>query len=92
MWRRDGRELFYVAEDRLMAVDVDIAPRLDVRPPRQLFTGELEFDSRSTSAFDVSLDGQRFLVMTRADDAPPALIQIVVSWFEELERLVSTDE
>ncbi len=38
MWRRDGRELFYVAEDRMMAVDVDIEPRLDVGPPRQLFS------------------------------------------------------
>ena len=31
-------------------------------------------------------------MMTGTDDAPPAQIQIVVGWFEELERLVRTDE
>ena len=58
-WRRDGGELFYLAPDRrLMAVSVSrAAARVSRRgPPRALFT------LSTTSSYEPSPDGQRFLV------------------------------
>jgi hypothetical protein len=44
--------------------------------------------------YDVSADGQRFLVIKEtpgADESPPsARIILVQNWFEELKRLVPT--
>ncbi len=52
---------------------------------------------RVFSNFDVTEDGQRFLVTTFAlgadvDDATPATprINVVLNWFEELKRMVPT--
>jgi serine/threonine protein kinase len=60
-WRRDGRELFYAASDhRLMAVGVDLtkeAPQLEVPVPL--------FETPSFGGYDVTGDGQRFLVGAR---------------------------
>ena len=73
-WRRDGRELFYVAPDRkLMAVSV--TPRLDTlatSDPRALFT------LSTTSNYEPSADGQRFLVTAVVSEASP--ITVIMNW------------
>jgi len=43
---------------------------------------------RPGRTYDVSLDGQRFLVIKPANDAGAPQINIVHGWFEELKRLV----
>jgi hypothetical protein len=67
-WRRDGRELFYLASGgALTAVPVDADPdgALHTGAARSLFrTGIQALGGIGASAFDVSSDGQRFLVMT----------------------------
>lgn len=97
VWTRDGRELFYVAPDgALMMVSVD--PRGATwsasRPERLLVPGyyTLAGGDFSTS-YDVSRDGQRFLMVKSDDDARPTDARIVVvrNWFEELRRLVPTN-
>jgi hypothetical protein len=42
--------------------------------------------------YDVSPDGQRFLMIKPNDagDAAPAQINVVLNWFEELKRLAPT--
>jgi Tol biopolymer transport system component len=73
-WRRDGRELFYVAPDsRLMAVS--ITPResaLGAAAPSALFT------LPKAVGYEPSLDGQRFLVNAVVSDASP--ITIILNW------------
>jgi Tol biopolymer transport system component len=74
-WRRDGRELFFMAPGRrLMAAPVKAGERLEIGVPVELFlVGSQLFD------FDVSPDGQRFLVSKPA--AEPGLpITVVVNW------------
>jgi len=39
--------------------------------------------------YDISPDGQRFLMIKR--EQAPAQINIILNWFEELKRLVPTD-
>jgi len=63
-WRRDGKEIFYVAPDRtLMAVSVVVSRReFSVAEYRPLF--RMQYPYGAYHAFDVTTDGQRFLVNT----------------------------
>lgn len=64
-WRRDGKELFYLAWDgRLYAVPITLSPKLKVGAAAALFTVGLEARAaiHSPLGFDVSADGQRLLV------------------------------
>jgi serine/threonine-protein kinase len=94
LWARNGRELFYVAPDgALMAVSVD--PRGSAwsdGSPVQLIGGQYMSGGFGTTVrqYDVTADGQRFLMMkdeARQTDAAPS-ISVVQHWFEELKRLV----
>jgi hypothetical protein len=62
-------------------------------PPMKLLEGRYYTGSGSGRPYDVSLDGQHFLMIkapgTDASAAPPALI-LVQHWDEELKRLVPT--
>jgi hypothetical protein len=89
-WRRDGREIFYLAPDsKLMAVVVNgQGSAFEVGAVRALF------DTRALpnpilnqrSMYDVSPDGQRFLVNTLAEEARSAHITLVVNWRALLKR------
>jgi Tol biopolymer transport system component len=63
-WRRDGRELYYVAPDRrLTAVEIDgTGNELQVGTPAGLF--QTRFPYPPYHSFDVTPDGRRFLVNT----------------------------
>jgi Tol biopolymer transport system component len=98
-WSADGRELFYRNRDTMMAVDVDTGPVFRAGVSRPLFEGRYEAD------YDIAPDGSRFLMIKPGSDsprggpdAPSSLLgnptrqlQIVVSWSEELRRLVPLD-
>ena len=91
-WRRDGKELFYVAADsKLMAVEVTTAPKFEARGLRALF------DPRMTGAgvenmtfrYDVAADGKRFLVNTVAngpEGSAGAPITVVTNWSAAVKR------
>jgi dipeptidyl aminopeptidase/acylaminoacyl peptidase len=62
-WRRDGRELFYIALDgHVMSVPIRTTPRLETDTPKALFITNL-VPEPGWSQFAVSPDGQRFLIM-----------------------------
>jgi Tol biopolymer transport system component len=81
-WRSDGRELFYVREDRqLMAVRVEDlnAANPIVRPPVALFPVPLAIGGPALQQYAPSRDGQRFLVnVIRERAAEP--ISVVLNW------------
>jgi Tol biopolymer transport system component/tRNA A-37 threonylcarbamoyl transferase component Bud32 len=74
-WRRDGRELFYLAEDgALMAVEVRTAGAPETGVSRKLFEPHPQ-----ALDYDVSSDGQRFLIVASgAESSPP--ITLVQNW------------
>ena len=73
-WRRDGRELYYLAPDgTVMAVPLGPGPRLEAGPPAALFRIE------SIENYDVTPDGRRFLVSTPAN-IPESPIRVVLDW------------
>jgi eukaryotic-like serine/threonine-protein kinase len=80
-WRADGRELFYTdASSKLMAVDVKLEPSFEYDAPRLLFDGTALRD------FDVTADGQRFLVVKPAPDAATRSIALVQNWMANLKQ------
>ncbi len=93
LWSSSGRELFYRNGDKMMAVRVETEAKLRVGTPEVLFEGRFAITHRPDTPrnYDVSRDGQRFLMVQTVDDPAPTQINIVLNWFEELERLVPTN-
>ncbi len=88
-WRRDGKELFYVAADgKLMAVDVKTSPQFEAGPPKALFDARIVGGSIYFH-YDVSADGKRFLIDS-AGAAPEGSastpITVVVNWTAGLKH------
>jgi Tol biopolymer transport system component len=90
VWRSDGRELYYRVEDRFMAVAVD--PEFASEPglPQVVFEGQYMKDPFGNALYDVSPDGQRFIVV-RGSEAFSSKIDVTLNWFEELRRLAPRD-
>jgi Tol biopolymer transport system component len=78
-WRPDGREIYYLSDDRtLMAVSVGAGPSFGI--PKPLFQTHAPGGVTANRTHYVpSRDGQRFLV-NRAIDSPPSPITVVVNW------------
>jgi eukaryotic-like serine/threonine-protein kinase len=62
VWNPNGRELFYRSGNKMMAVDVTTQPSFTVGKPRMLFMGEYVPTVTTPPNYDVSPDGQRFLM------------------------------
>jgi serine/threonine protein kinase len=76
-WRGDGREIFYTGPDnRLMAVGVALQTNGVALPG----TAVALFSMSPNSSWDVSLDGQRFLVNMAVADATTPPITVVLNW------------
>ena len=89
-WRRDGRELFYLSERNVVtAVAVDgsraALPSLPSLPSLQLGSSTPLFTAPCSCAFDVSGDGQRFLVHSAAGAGGKSPITVVLNWQSELK-------
>jgi hypothetical protein len=83
-WRRDGKELFYVAPDqKLMAVPVKIGANFEAGTPQALpVTAPVPIGNGSTGGYAPTHDGQRFLVNVPAggEAAAAAPITVVLNW------------
>ena len=90
LWRRDGKELFYLAgNNTLMAVDVTSTPTaIDVGPPKPLFPTRIRLLEIQAGArhYGVSSDGQRFLVANATDAARSTPITVVLNWMAALAK------
>jgi len=83
-WRRDGRELFYLAPDsRLMAVSIAFSREaIDPGAPVPLFATHVGSVAQGITRpqFAVAADGQRFLLNTLSDEGNLSPITVVVNW------------
>ena len=89
LWARDGKEIFFRNEDKLMVVAIDTSEGFQHSAPRALFSGNFETDPNVPN-YDVHPDGDRF-VMIRAPEMQALEIHVVVNWFQELKRLAPTE-
>ena len=90
VWNPNGRELFYRSGRKMMAVEITTKPGFAAGKPRVLFEGDYLPTPLAFPNFDVSPDGQRFLMLKPSEQETAALTQInvVLNWFEELKRRV----
>ncbi len=87
-WRRDGREIFYLSPDNnLMAAEVNgQGLGFKVGAVRPLFQLRLARPRAQRSEYDVSADGQRFLVNTALEQPTSTPITLVINWTAGLKK------
>ena len=74
-----------------MAASIYTEPEFRTDPPQVVFEGP--YINVSGLSYDVTSDGQRFLVLKpQYDDSQVRELQVVSNWFEELKRLVPSSE
>ena len=88
-WRRDGKELFYVAADgKMMAAAVTEGVSFEAGSPAALFQTHRRqpISAQDVFSYDVSADGQRFLIITKVDDAYAAPLSVLLNWASQMEK------
>jgi Tol biopolymer transport system component len=88
-WRGDGKELFYLALDRkLIAVDIKTGPNFEVGSPGPLFltSPQPPVSALHFFSYDVTSDGQKFLINTRTATPSAAPVSVLLNWPLEMER------
>jgi eukaryotic-like serine/threonine-protein kinase len=88
-WRRDGKELFYLSsEGKMMAVPVRLGTRFEAGPPVVLFQTHLRqpISAQDVFSYDVTGDGQRFLINTKVDEPNAATLSIILNWASRIEN------
>jgi Tol biopolymer transport system component len=89
VWRRDGKELFFISPDgTLMAAPVNASDQFDSGTPVALFQTHRRqpISSQDVFSYDASKDGKQFLVAdksVKAETTPPS---IYLNWTRELEK------
>jgi Tol biopolymer transport system component len=82
-WRGDGQELFFVdAERRFMAVPMKIGDSLTPGVPSPLF----RIDTLLDNDYDITADGQRFLVTRTSPAAQAVPFNVIVNWQSALKH------
>lgn len=91
IWSVSGDELFYRNKTKWMVVSISTEPEFIPGTPQVLFEGP--FGQVDGLSYDVTPDGQRFLVLKpKYDDSKVRELHVVTNWFEELKKLVATSK
>ena len=90
IWAHSGRELFYRNGPLMMMVDITTEPGFSAGNPKLLFEGQYFANQAPANAnYDVTPDGQRFIMIKAADEEQEQIqINVVTNWFEELKERV----
>ncbi len=99
MWAPKGRELYYYA-GRMMAVTIEAEPAFSAGNPEVLVRGEY-FVTHAFSPYDISPDGQRFLMIKEPPEPseaaepvkkpPIAELIFVDNWDAALKRIAPVE-
>jgi len=97
VWKRNGGELYFRNGDKMMAVKVSTTGTFSAGRPQLLWEGHYSHGmstscgppGATSSNYDVTVDGQRFLMIK--DDAPDTAVSkqivVVLNWATEVNRL-----
>ncbi len=88
VWRRDGSELFFIAADgQMMSSAVKTGgAEFQFSTPKPLFKTRMLAWVTNFHEFDVTPDGQRFLIGTRIGEATAPPPTVILNWPAELKR------
>ena len=81
LWSRNGRELYYLQDDTMMAVAVDTANGFNFKPAVKLFETS-HHQSPQPPSYDVTPDGR--FVMIKPDESRNEPITVIFNWTEML--------
>jgi Tol biopolymer transport system component len=82
LWRRDGKELFYLSLDgKAMAVDVNTSGVFQAGIPKPLFKV-----TPGVVYWDVTFDGKRFLMPAPSATGPQSPFTVVLNWQAGLKK------
>jgi len=90
LWARNGKQLFYRREDQVWVVDIRTNGGFAAGKPHLLFEKPGYGRTYPIRSWDLSLDGQRFLMVKFENRKPTPVTEMILvqNWFEELKRLV----
>ena len=94
VWARHGKELFYRDSGDIMGVEVTTQPDFKASAPRVIVPAvAIKNLASGLQNFDVSPDGQRFLIHQQSADAGQSVqMQYVLNWNQELQRLAPANK
>ena len=94
VWGPGDEELFYLEDgNKMMSVKISLEPALRFEAPQMLFEGPYLHDSINVApTYDVGPDG-RFIMAKPlgGGESDRRELIMILNWFEELKRLVPTD-
>jgi eukaryotic-like serine/threonine-protein kinase len=86
-WRRDGRELFYYAEDgKLMAAPVRSGESFETGAAVSLFEFRAGIPPAAFTPYVVTDNGQRFLINTVVETEAHVPLTVVVNWADGIKK------
>lgn len=87
-WNRAGTELFYVRHDIVMAVPVKLQPEFSAGQPVTLFSHPGLISKFAGAQYDVSADGQRFVLADAAGgvEGQGQPVWLVENWLSEFRE------
>jgi Tol biopolymer transport system component len=84
-WSRDGKELFYVYQNRLHRVAFDDASGPEFGTPQVLFTMPMEVIGPHGSGYAVT-PGGRFVTVRPTAEPPPRTVHLITNWTKLLPQ------
>jgi len=87
-WHPSGQTMFYRNGDKMMEVPIRTEPTFSVEAPNVVFTKAFKSGVYSTLSYDITADGQRFLMIERNLEMIPNQLNVVLDWGEELRNKI----
>jgi eukaryotic-like serine/threonine-protein kinase len=86
-WRRDGKELFYLAADGgLMSVALTTSDVVKASRPSELFRTHVPDRQHNSASYAATADGRRFLIPTAVGDPPQTAVTVILNWVKAVQR------
>jgi dipeptidyl aminopeptidase/acylaminoacyl peptidase len=85
LWSRDGREIFFAAGDRMMAVRVTTEREFRAEQPIELFQGNLGWQRAQN--LTASADSQRFIIPKPTCATSGLDLRVILNWTQEIRSI-----
>jgi len=82
-WAPDGKTLYYLEQQKMMALSIETEPAIRIVKRKELFEGRY-VQYRWSRQYDITPDGTRFVMIQNPAGGD---IEVVTNWFEELRAL-----
>ncbi len=86
-WSDDGREIFFVRGDGMYRVAIATEPELRLQTPELIFEHRMDSSGVPVANYDVTPDGQRFLIVEPDAGAETRSVEMIVGWGRRLAAM-----